>query len=79
VAIVGAGALGNSSKAHRAFQAFVDEHRADEDRPIRGDAWKRSGTSVNATMITLEKPINLAKGRALWFAWAAEHVIALAA
>lgn len=62
VAIVSRGALTGSTKAHEAFRAFVDEHRAEEDRNIDNDAWKRSGTAVSATMITLQKPNPLGKG-----------------
>jgi RecA/RadA recombinase len=54
VAIVGAGAMQNYRNAR--FQQLVEEHRVGIDRWIAPEAWKRSGTAVNAVMITLEKP-----------------------
>ena len=64
VAIVGNGALHNSRAVNDAFRAFLDEHRAEEDQPIDPAAWKRSGTAVGATMITLEKPREYAMSKA---------------
>ena len=56
VAIVGSGALTNSRKINDEFRAFVSEHRVEPDRRIDPKLWRRSGTNVNAIMITLEKP-----------------------
>jgi len=71
VAIVGAGAMHNSSKAHQAFQRFVSEHRGESDRMIDPKAWRRSGTGVRAIRIVLDKPDGLPLSKA----WKARPVV----
>lgn len=56
VAIVSGGALTNSREKNERFRQFVAAHRAEDDQHIDPSAWKRSGTAVAATMITLQKP-----------------------